>query len=386
MSALLNDNPLRPALQIANAMNILVVDDDKISRLTIAHTLKNAGYDVVSACDGREALELLRSNPISLVVTDWNMPHLNGVELCREIRRANFPRYVYVILLTGHAELQDTLDGLEAGADDFITKPFNPAELVLRVKVGQRTIALDTRDLTIFAMGKLAESRDSETGAHLSRISSYCRVLARRILDHHTVDEEIDEDFVQLIHKTSPLHDIGKIGIPDCILLKPDRLDENEFGIMKMHTMLGARMLDAAQREFPNAGFLWMARDIALSHHERYDGSGYPQGLRGTGIPLCARIATLADVYDALTTKRVYKNAFSHESAASIITDKSKGQFDPAVVAAFLAEERQFTAIRAQYVEDEMAKGFETPNMNFPFPLTPDLAHADAYLPSFDRG
>jgi putative two-component system response regulator len=354
-------------------MNILVVDDDELCRLTITHTLQKAGFEVLVAGDGREALKLLRDNPIQLVICDWNMPNLNGVELCRAIRSADFRRYIYLILLTSHSQLQDTLDGLEAGADDFITKPFNPTELVLRINVGRRTIALDTRDLTIFAMGKLAESRDSETGLHLTRISNYCRVLARRLLGQSREGFEIDEEFIQLIYKTSPMHDIGKIAIPDCILLKPDRLDDGEFEIMKMHTVLGARMLDTAMREFPNASFLKMARDIALSHHERYDGGGYPQGLAGKAIPLCGRIVALADVYDALTMKRIYKKAFSHATAVSIITEKSKGQFDPAVTAAFLAEEQLFTEIRAEYVEEETAHPFK--NLDAVFALPTDSAN-----------
>jgi putative two-component system response regulator len=366
-------------------MKILVVDDDTISRLTIAHTLERAGYEVVVAGDGQEALNLLRENAIQLVVTDWGMPNLDGVELCRAIRCADFRRYVYVILLTGHSRPQDAVDGLEAGADDFIVKPCNPMELVLRANVGRRTVALDTRDLTIFAMSKLAESRDSETGTHLTRISNYCRVLARRLLEQHRAGYDIDEEFVQLIYKMSPMHDIGKIAIPDCILQKPGRLDEAEFEVMKMHTLFGARMLDSALREFPNASFLKMARNIALFHHERYDGGGYPQGLSGEEIPLCGRIAALADVYDALTTKRIYKKAFSHAAAVSVIADKSSGQFDPVVIAAFLAEERRFTSIHAEYVEEETANPFKNLAAVFALPEEMELSHDDTYLPGLDR-
>jgi putative two-component system response regulator len=280
------------------------------------------------------------------------MPNLDGVELCRTIRHADFPFYIYFILLTSHSQLKYTLQGLEAGADDFITKPFNMEELILRVNVGRRTIALDTRDLAIFAMGKLTETRDYETGTHLARMRSYCRALASWLRRQQRAGYEINEDFVNLIYKTSPLHDIGKIAIPDCILLKPDKLDEGEFSIMKMHTVLGARMLGTALREYPNAEFLQMARDVALSHHEWYDGCGYPQGLAGDAIPLCGRIVALADVYDALTTKRVYKNAFSHTLAKSMIVEKSNSHFDPVIVEAFLAEESLFLAIRAEFADD----------------------------------
>lgn len=333
-------------------MKVLAVDDDSISRLAIAHALKKAGYEVLLAGDGREALNLLQAHPIQLVVSDWSMPNLNGLELCRAVRNADLRRFVYFILLTGHSEPQDVVDGLEAGADDFIAKPFNPAELMLRVNVGRRIVALETRDLTIFTMAKLAEARDSETGAHLERIRGYSRVLAQWIFRHGRGGRKIDEEYVRLLCETCPLHDIGKIAIPDRILLKPGRLDRDEFEIMKTHTTIGARMLDAALVEFPNADFLRMARDIALSHHERYDGGGYPQGLAGEAIPLCARIVAVADVYDALTSKRVYKDAFGHASAATRITEESKRHFDPEVVAAFLAEERRFTAIRAEYAEE----------------------------------
>jgi putative two-component system response regulator len=333
-------------------MKILVVDDDEATRYTIKHTLEKAGFEVVVACDGLEALDLLRKKLIQLVISDWGMPNLNGLELCRIIRGGDFHRYIYFILLTCHTRPQDTLEGLEAGADDFIAKPFNPTELLLRVNVGRRTVSLDTCGLTIFALGKVAESRDAETGAHLDRISSYCRILANRLFDEQREGYEIDEKYVQLIQRTSPLHDIGKIAIPDCILLKPDRLTENEFEIMKMHTVMGARMLDAAVREFPNAEFLRMAKEIALSHHERFDGKGYPLGISGKMIPLCGRIAALADVYDALTTRRSYKEAYSHSYAKSVITEQSQGQFDPVIIEAFLAEEKQFTRICAEFAEE----------------------------------
>jgi putative two-component system response regulator len=366
-------------------MKILIVEDNELGRLTMTRPLQEAGFEVVAASDGREALNLLHSEPIRLVVADHNMPKIGGIELCRAIRSAGFRHYIYFILVTNHSRPQDTAEGLEAGADDFIAKPLDPIELILRVKLGQRTVVLDNRDLSIFAMSKLAESRDSETGMHLERISSYCHVLARWIRDQPREGYEIDDEFVQLIEKTSPMHDIGKIAIPDCILLKPGKLDADEFESIKLHTMLGARMIDAALREFPNARFLSMARDIALSHHERYDGGGYPQGLAGKAIPLSGRIVALADVYDALTTKRIYKIAFTHKTAATIITEKSQGQFDPLVIEAFLAEERKFTAIHAEFLEEEQAQPFKNLAAVFAIPTDMELTYDNTTVPGVDR-
>ncbi len=334
-------------------MDVLIVDDDPVARKAAANTLSAAGYRVSTAGDGWEAIERLRREPCQLVVSDWNMPGMDGLELCRAVRDGRFRRYVYFILLTANNRPEDTIDGLGAGADDYITKPFHPGELVMRVNTGRRIIGLETRDMTIFALARLAESRDPETGAHLERVRSYCRVLAARLSARPKHRREVTGEFVELIYRTSPLHDIGKVAIPDAILLKPGRLTEVEFAVMKTHTLHGAATLEAAVAEFPGARSLEMARDIALGHHEKFDGSGYPRGLAGEDIPLSARIMALADVYDALTSRRVYKEAFSHDRARSIILEHPGRHFDPDVVDAFLAEEARFVAIRQQYAETE---------------------------------
>src|SRR5207248_5870327 len=207
-------------------------------------------------------------------------------------------------------------------------------------------LSLETRDVAIFAMAKLAESRDSETGAHLERVRSYCRILAQQLAQKPKFHDVITAEYIRLIYQTSPLHDIGKVGIPDSVLLKPGRLSDREFEIMKTHAEIGAQTLEAALEQFPGIKFLEMARDIAATHHERFDGTGYPRGLRGADIPLCGRIVALADVYDALTTKRVYKSAFAHDVARSIIIDERGTHFDPDVADAFLAAEMQFIEIR----------------------------------------
>ena len=334
-------------------MNVLVVDDESISRRLAAHTLEEAGYTVTTAEDGCEALKILRRGHHRLVVSDWRMPCMDGVALCRAVRSGEFARYIYFIMLTGQAGTDETIEGLSAGADDYIVKPFNPSELILRVNIGRRIIGMETRDMTIFALAKLSESRDPETGAHLERVRSYCRVLARHLRDTSEFCTQVDDEFVGLIYQTSPLHDIGKVAIPDLILLKPAGLTREEFEIMKTHTTHGAQTIDAVLAEFPGAPFLEMARDIALSHHERYDGGGYPQGLKGEQIPLSARIMALADVYDALTSRRVYKEAYSHDIAHAMIVEESGTHFDPAIVQAFLAELPRFVDIHEEYASDE---------------------------------
>jgi putative two-component system response regulator len=334
-------------------MRILIVDDDEIARELLRNTLRAAGYKVLMAGDGREAMEILRAKPCRMVISDWVMPGLDGIELCRAIRGGAFPGYIYVILLTSRDRTADIVEGLSAGADDFITKPFQPAELCVRVRAGERILSLETRDLAIFAMARLAESRDWETGAHLERMRNYSQLLAHDLAAQPDFRDHVNAEYVHLIYQTSPLHDIGKVGIPDSVLLKPGRLSDMEFRIMKRHTIIGARTLNAALREHPQAKFLRMARDIALTHHEHFDGTGYPHGRAGTDIPLCGRIVALADVYDALTTRRVYKDAFGHEVARSILLENSGSHFDPDIVQAFLRTEEQFVAVRERFEQRE---------------------------------
>ena len=333
---------------------ILIVDDNELALLVLRHALTEAGYEVEQARNGREAIDIIRAGRARLVISDWEMPEMTGVELCRIIRSEELPGYVYCILLTSHDAQNDKVAGLSAGADDFVTKPFDPAELLARVRAGERVLSLETRDVAIFVMAKLAESRDPETGLHLERVRSYSRILARQLSTTPMYGDEINSEFIHLIYLTSPLHDIGKVGIPDCVLLKPGRLSDREFEIMKTHATIGAQTLDAALRMFPGVKFLQMSRDIAASHHERMDGTGYSAGLAGNDIPLSARIVALADVYDALTSKRVYKNAFTHEIAKSIIEKDCGTHFDPDVVSAFLAAEDQFVKVRTTFAEEKL--------------------------------
>lgn len=333
-------------------MRVLIADDDDIALAILEDVLREAGHEVLLASSGVEALECIRSRDCRLVIADWEMPELTGLDLCRAVRGADwFGGYVYFILLTGHDSRQSKLEGLSAGADDFITKPFDPAELLVRVRAGERIVSLETRDVAIFSMAKLAESRDPETGLHLERVQRYARTLATDMRSRSPYADQIDEEFVRLVYATAPLHDIGKVGIPDAVLLKAGRLTDREFDIMKTHTVIGSQTLSAALARYPEAKFLQLARDIAVGHHEWWDGSGYPGGIAGSAIPLCARIVAVADVYDALTSKRVYKQAFAHDVAKPIILKESGTHFDPVVVDAFVRCEDRFKGIHRELAD-----------------------------------
>jgi putative two-component system response regulator len=319
----------------------------------IAHALYQSGYEVTHAHDGRQAYELVRSGQFRILVSDWEMPQMTGPELCRAIRQHPTSGYVYVIPLTLRSGPENAIEGLRAGADDFVSKPFHPQELCVRLRTAERILSLESREMTIFALAKLTESRDSETGAHLERIREYCRILAEDLATRDEFRNEVDGQFTHLIYMTSPLHDIGKVGTPDAVLLKNGRLTEEEFAIMQQHTVIGGQTLDSLVEAYPDAVFLRMARDIAWTHHERFDGTGYPRGLAGTEIPLCGRIVAVADVYDALTTRRIYKDAFSHEVARSIIVQGRGQHFDPQLVDAFLRNEARFVQVKEQYSAQE---------------------------------
>ncbi|MEW4452953.1 HD domain-containing phosphohydrolase [Bremerella sp. JC817] len=347
---------------------ILLVDDDPACLGMLRDVLEALGIPVLTASDGNEALEMICQGDIRIVLSDWQMPGMSGVELCRRVRQRPLSGYVYFILLTSLDRKHNLVSGLRAGADDFVNKPFDPEELQIRLRTANRIVSLESRNVIIFALAKLAESRDPETGAHLERMREYSRLLAEDLASQPKYADIVDADYVRTIYLTSPLHDIGKVGIPDHVLLKPGRLTSEEFEIMKQHTLVGFHTLDAAVQEQPEAAYLRFARDIAASHHEKWDGSGYPYGLKGEEIPLCGRIVAVADVYDALTTARVYKEAFSHEKACAIIREGSGSHFDPDIVEAFFRHEEEIVNIN-QRLNDalvyanlpEMAPGVSIP-------------------------
>ncbi len=332
-------------------MNILIVDDEFSSRTIIKKILTQEGHLVLTAEDGQAALDILQREQINAVISDWNMPGMSGIELCRFLREHSSIGYIYFIMVTSRTTKQDMLDGLSAGADDFISKPIEPAELILRVRNADRVLALETTSVTLFSLAKLAESKDIDTGNHLERMREYAKALAEEMMNDPDVRKIVPPRFPEIIYQSSPLHDIGKVGIPDYVLLKPGSLNDEEWSIMKKHTELGAETLQATLNKFPGGDFLRLARDIAWSHHERWDGTGYPRGLKGEEIPLAARIVSVADVYDALTMKRVYKSAYSHAVARGIIVEGNGKQFDPRVVQAFLKIEAAFLQIRESLLD-----------------------------------
>jgi putative two-component system response regulator len=334
-------------------MRVLLVDDDHISLELLENVLSDTSHEVSLAMNGDQALEMLAEREHHVVITDWNMPGMSGVDLVKQIRERYSGNYTYIMVLTSRDGMDDVVCGLEAGADDYITKPFNPTELLMRLRTGERIINSQTRDMTIFALAKLTESRDPETGEHLDRIRSYCRALATTCQERGVYADEIRGGFIDTLYATSPLHDIGKVGIPDSILLKPGSLTAHEYEIMQRHTVIGYNTLRAAADECPGLGYLQMACDIARSHHERFDGTGYPDGTSGLAIPLSARLTSIADVYDALTSRRVYKDAFSPEVANSIIVDGRDTYFDPALVDVFVQIADQFATIRGATPDTE---------------------------------
>jgi putative two-component system response regulator len=348
---------------------ILIVDDEPIAVKVLVDILRPR-YGLVVARDGLEALERMKRDALpDLALVDVLMPGMGGLELCRAMKRDSRLGEVPVIFVSALGQSLHEAEGLEAGAADYIAKPISPPIVLARVgahlalrrasrelarrnrtleeAVGERTRELAlAQDVTIHALTALVESRDQETGGHILRTQHYVRALARQMQSDPRYVCELDDHAVELMCKSSPLHDIGKVAIPDAVLLKPAKLTREEFEVMKTHTSIGRDALITAAGDPANTTeFLRFAIEIAGGHHERWDGSGYPQGLKGEAIPLSARLMALADVYDALRCARIYKPAMPHARAREIILEGRGRQFDPGVIDAFLRCEAIFAEI-----------------------------------------
>ncbi len=355
---------------------ILIVDDTP-DNITLLCSLLGELYKNKVATSGPRALKIAMSSPPpDLILLDIMMPEMDGYEVCRRLKADPHTRHIPIIFLTAKTQEGDETMGFELGAVDYITKPIVPPILMARVhthlalqearkflekqneileeQVEQRTRQLAAlQDAIIIAMASLAETRDNDTGHHIRRTQHYIRELALCLRQHEHFASVLDDRFIATLYKSAPLHDIGKVGVPDRILLKPGRLTPEEFEEMKKHTTYGRDAIIAAEKSLDAPeSFLFAARDIAYSHHEKWDGSGYPQGLSGTDIPLSARLMALADVYDALITKRIYKEAIPHADAVAIIQAGSGTHFDPEVVAAFMETHERFAAVAEQFRED----------------------------------
>lgn len=334
-------------------IKVLVVEDSNVSRKLLAENFQKVGHTILEASNGEEGIEIWEKESPDFVVTDWNMPVKSGLELVKHIRRSSSHQYyTYIILITARDDEDCISKAFEAGVDDYLTKPVNYRELSLRIKAGERLLNLQSKDLIVFALARLAEIRDKETGDHLERIRQYSKLLAEKMSQTAKYKNIINPNYIKNLYDTSPLHDIGKVGIPDYILLKEGKLTQEEFDIMKTHTILGKTTLEEVSRN-ANRGFLKMAIEIAGSHHEKWNGSGYPLGLKGLEIPLSARLVALADVYDALRSKRSYKERMPHKKACQIIVKDSGTHFDPDVVYAFMEIENRFKEISERYEPKE---------------------------------
>jgi len=360
---------------------ILVVDDTPDNLALMSSLLKN-DYKVKIANGGEKALKIATSDtPPDLILLDITMAGMDGYEVCQRLKLDPKTMHIPIIFLTAKTEVEDEKKGLELGAVDYITKPISPPIVMARVKshlalknmadflrdqngfleleVAKRTReVIAIQDVTILAMASLAETRDSETGNHIRRTQFYVKALAKRLSTHPRFSWFLTDTNIEMLFKSAPLHDIGKVGIPDRILLKPGRFEPHEFEIMKTHTTLGHDAIVHAETELgTHVDFLAVAKSIALSHQEKWDGSGYPQGLAGDDIPIPARLMAVADVYDALISRRVYKEGMSHEHAVEIMIEGRGSHFDADMFDAFVDIQEEFRSIAQRFVDtDEVLK------------------------------
>lgn len=354
-------------MKTKKTQKILLVDDDRTICELLARWLRNDGYDCSIATSGHAALKKLEESSYSLMISDINMPEMTGIELLAEVR--NKYTDMAVIMATAVDDRSIAFQAMELGTYSYLVKPICKNETLINVanalrlrdlEIQNRIYSQDmeqlvlerteklrrqevevrhSREATIHCLARAAEFRDDDTAMHTVRMSHYCKLLAE--------EAGLPDDYCELIYTASPLHDIGKIGTPDNILLKPDRLTDEEFCIIKEHAVIGHRILDES-----NSELLQLAAIIAKTHHEKYDGSGYPDGLEGEAIPIVGRIAAICDVFDALTFDRVYKKAFSVDKAVEIICQGKENHFDPKLVELFIGSLDEILEIKERFTEE----------------------------------
>lgn len=354
--------------------DILVVDDTPANLHVLSGILKRQKYKVRPVTSGKTALLAAQKVTPDLILLDINMPDMNGYEVCRILKADENLKDVPVIFISALSDTMDKVTAFDIGAVDYITKPFHLEEVEMRVSTHlklhkyrrelkhyndelEKRVEEQVREISdsqlamILAMSKLTESRDEDTGKHLERVQAYSREIALAMREKEPYNIILNDAFLTDLVNTCPLHDIGKVAIPDNILLKPARLTQEEFEIMKTHTLHGAETLEAVYKRYPGNNFIKMGIEIARSHHERWDGKGYPDGLIGPQIPISAQIMTVADVYDALRSRRCYKEPRTHEDTCLTITESKGTQFSPDVVNAFEKVNEKMRDIRLEFKE-----------------------------------
>lgn len=363
---------------------ILIVDDSPGNIDILVGYLKES-YSLKVATDGDRALKVLSQGGIDMVLLDIMMPKMDGFEVCEKIMADEKLCHLPVIFLTAKDSTLDEEHGLKLGAVDYITKPFNPSIVKARVRnhlelkahrdqlevlISRRTNQLvQTQDAMIEAIGTMAEYRDTETGGHIKRTQRYVKLLAEKLQNHPRFRSFLTDQNISSLFKSAPLHDVGKVAVPDAILLKPDKLTPGEFEIMKQHTVFGHDVIHSVQNKLGGgSSFLRIAKEIAYGHQERFDGSGYPLGRKGEEIPISARLMTVADVYDALISKRVYKPAFPHAKAVEIILNGDgrthPHHFDPDILEAFKSNAEEFRMIAFDYADFDEEKEALSPTIS----------------------
>lgn len=374
-------------MNISNIRPKILIVDDSLGNIEMLSSVLGTGYNISFATNGVEALTLITQHHPDLILLDVVMPGIDGFEVCKQIKSNPVSRDTPVIFLTSLDSAVDEEYGLSLGAQDFIHKPVSPPVVLARVRTHlelattQRQLKLQNENLEqlvaersealvrrgrqliaaqgsiITAFCTLAEARDNETGNHIRRTQNYVRALALALRNHPRFQAFLNDEAVELLFKSAPLHDIGKVAIPDAILLKPDKLTRDEWQIMKQHCDFGRIAIQSAAKELgeTDGAFLSFAMDIAYGHHERWDGAGYPQGLSGAQIPASARLMAVADVYDALISKRVYKEAYSHQKAVGLIAEGRGSHFDPDVIDAFMSITEEFATIAERYKDAAQA-------------------------------
>lgn len=350
-----------------NKQKILIVDD-LIENLRLLVSIFNShDYELLLAKNGHDALTAACESKPDIILLDINIPGKNGYEVCTELKASPRTKNIPVIFLTASTGIDNESKGLALGAVDYISKPYSTEIILARVKnhlqlkqyqdhlqeLVQQGIRKqeNIQRVTIEALAILAEYRDNETGGHIKRTRSYVRLLAQKLQNHDHFKSYLSNENIKLLYTSAPLHDIGKVGIQDSILLKPGPLTDDEMEIMKKHAYYGYQTLNDAEKKLDGESFLTIAKEMAYTHHERYDGQGYPRGLCGEDIPIPGRLMAVADVYDALISQRIYKKPMSHSKAVSIIVSERGKAFDPDVTDCFAAESESFRQIAIKYAD-----------------------------------